>query len=273
MATANYQHKSVNGGQTPWKPYGLPMEVQKIDEGLSRTMATMGLVCAILVVMIHAGVSASGWQEQVMRVVRGFTRVAVPWFFLASGFFLARHVGEDGWYQSAVIKRMKSLLVPFFCWLIIYRLLDATLHLAACVAGRDFGGGKYYGVLDEIIYLCGIHPLRLVPIVWFLRALFFLVLLSPLFCVRSRRVAFCLLSGFLVAYAWHEGCPHGKMWSFFEYFFPLRGLFWFFAGMMICRFGLDVPKSFVFTFAALVFGMVFLFLKTHALFSGFSGGG
>ena len=236
-------------------------EPQKIDAGLSRAMATMGFVCAILVVMIHADVSATGWQGHVMQIIRGFTRIAVPWFFLAAGFFLAGHVGEPGWWRTEVTKRVKSLLIPFFCWLWIYRLFDAVLNLITHFVGYKFGGGAYYGLGDEIIYLLGIHPFRLAGIVWFLRALFLFALVSPLVSLRSRRTTYLLLGMFFLAYAGHEGCKGGNQWLLFEYFIPLRGLFYFTLGLTIRRFGLRIKRSPLFVWGLSAFGLFLLCVK------------
>lgn len=238
-----------------------PLKTQKIDAKLSRTMAMMGLVCAILVVMIHADVSASGWQGQIIQVIRGFTRIAVPWFFLAAGFFLAGHVGEPGWWRAEVAKRVKSLLIPFFCWLWIYRLFDVVLNIITNLVGYKFGGGAYYGLGDEIIYLLGIHPFRLAGIVWFLRALFLFVLVSPLVCLRSRRMTYLLLGMFFLAYAGHEGCRCGNQWLFFEYFFPLRGLFYFTLGLTVRRFGFRFKRSPLFVLSLSAFGAFLLYVK------------
>ena len=46
----------------------------------------------------------------------GLGKIAVPFFFLASGYFLAGHLDEDGWYGRKVKKRVFSLVIPLLLW-------------------------------------------------------------------------------------------------------------------------------------------------------------
>lgn len=236
----------------------------KISDELSCRMANMGFVCAILVVMIHADVAATGWQGHVMQIIRGMTRIAVPWFFLAAGFFLAGHMDEKGWWKREASKRVKTLLVPFFCWLFIYRLYDLILNVIAKCVGYDFGGGAYLGLGSEVIYLLGIHPFRLANVIWFLRALFFLVVLSPLLCSSSRIKTVLLLVVLFVLYAGHEMVlDNGNVWTFFEYFLPVRGLFYFGVGLALRRFDVKINRSVSIIMAAWGAGALLFYLKCH----------
>lgn len=75
-----------------------------VDKELSRRIANMSVVCMILVVVQHCDIG--GWINGHFGV---FTRVAVPWFFLASGFFFIGHISDNGWYAEALRKRTKRL--------------------------------------------------------------------------------------------------------------------------------------------------------------------
>lgn len=236
----------------------------KVSDELSRRMANMGFVCAILVVMIHADVAATGFQGQIMQIVRGITRIAVPWFFLAAGFFLAGHMDEKGWWKREVSKRVKTLLIPFFCWLFIYRLYDLILNVIARCVGYDFGGGAYLGLCSEIMYLLGVHPFRLAGVIWFLRALFFLAVLSPILCSPSRVKTGVLLSVLFVLYAGHEmRMDAGNTWLFFEYFLPLRGMFYFATGIALRRFDFNLIGSATSFLRAFGIWMLLLCLKCY----------
>ena len=85
---------------------------------LSNKIANMGFVCACLVVLIHSPMF--GNVGFVTYLLKNFlVRIAVPAFFMISGFLLARHCGEEGWYCREVCKRVKTLLVPLWCWCLI----------------------------------------------------------------------------------------------------------------------------------------------------------
>ena len=99
----------------------------KITPELSRRMATMSSICACLIVVIHATPKPDilTWQWWIVSLLckEGLCRIAVPWFFLASGFFLAGHFGEECWYRQEIKKRVMSLVVPFFAWTLIGKII------------------------------------------------------------------------------------------------------------------------------------------------------
>lgn len=88
-----------------------------VSQELSHKMSGFGFFCAILIVFIHVyynikpedGVLWWTW----ICVAQGVSRIAVPFFFVASGFWLAGHVGEQGWWRREIVKRLSSLVLPF----------------------------------------------------------------------------------------------------------------------------------------------------------------
>ena len=110
--------------------------MNKISTELSNKIANMGIVCAFLVICIHAtsAEDANWWN---WLIARGIGKIAVPFFFVAAGFFLAGHVGEDGWWKAAVMKRMRTLIVPLLLWnFIMYAVTNAMAVGANLSHGR-----------------------------------------------------------------------------------------------------------------------------------------
>ena len=75
--------------------------MQALDAGTSSKIAGFGFVCAFLVVMIHVPqpvpVDSSTPAWWLFRLTAGtFGRLGVPFYFAASGFFLARHLECGG---------------------------------------------------------------------------------------------------------------------------------------------------------------------------------
>lgn len=80
---------------------------------VSNKIKNLSFLCSLAVVAIHCG-----WDEDSLMksfFCEGVARIAVPFFFVVSGYFLARHIGEDGWYKQELRKRVASLLIPYFC--------------------------------------------------------------------------------------------------------------------------------------------------------------
>ena len=94
------------------------MIAAKIDPVSSARFANLKFVSALLIVVQHMFNIMHPGAHDLTRsfVVSGITGVAVPLFFFASGCFLALHFYDRGWLVSAVIKRMRTLLLPFFVW-------------------------------------------------------------------------------------------------------------------------------------------------------------
>ena len=173
---------------------------------LSRKLANMAVISSWLVVYIHIASSATEgtfdwWGIQLFR--QGICRIAVPFFFVASGFFLSRHVGEVGWWHRALKTRIGSLLVPFVIWELMYVL---CLQAITCLANPPEVAAR--ALLDELRAwptLLGIQggafP-RNGPL-WFVRALLLYVLIAPVLVAplrRSKRWAMGFLVVLAVAY-------------------------------------------------------------------------
>ena len=84
----------------------------------------MGLVCSMLMVLIHTGAvpckgGALWWVYSI--VGQGMATIAVPWFFLVSGYMLGGHLWDDGgWVYGEVGKRIRSLAIPFVLWNLLF---------------------------------------------------------------------------------------------------------------------------------------------------------
>lgn len=208
-------------------------------EQWSERLRGLALVGMFLVVCIHCTSSFKATNGYLWAFgYDGFFRVAVPFFFLVSGAFLGRHVDEAGWWRREALKRCRSLVVPYFVWLALFFVFRTTLlkivgvpvDLSWNALAVDFG-------LNPLEYP-GLRPL------WYVRALFGLVLISPIFVWLARRVCGWL---FLLA------LPFGD-WTFF----PLGIAF----GMGVIDLELTRPR------AAVILGVGCVVMAVGAFCSG-----
>lgn len=218
----------------------------KITDELSARFANMSFVCACLVVLLHETAEpvrgSALWWAQALFGAEGVAKIAVPYFFLASGFFLARRIRDDGlWYDDAVTKRIRSLLLPFLLWNAI-----GWLFLLIVVGFAESHGIKTglklpvcTGWVDAAAHI-GLHPLRTTahPHTWFLRSLFVNVLVSPLIAILIRRAKAWTIVLVALALAGLDyvavvlGAP--ALANFAKFIFSIEGLVYFSAGMLIC---------------------------------------
>lgn len=163
------------------------MEISKKSSG---KIANGGIIAAAMVVGIHVfkcdevGMFLWWWDRLISH---GIFLIAVPFFFVCSGYFLCRHYVNGSVvavWRVEMRKRVKSLLVPFVIWSIIgiclYQLLPARI-VANLAHGRDlfanFPDGWRFWARGFGIYPYA-HPL-VVPL-WYVRSLLIFVVLSPI---------------------------------------------------------------------------------------------
>lgn len=152
-----------------------------IGKQLSSKLSSVSFVCMCMIVGIHVHVSfereTALWY--LMGMIRSLLDVAVPMFFVISGFLLAGHFSEHGWWLREVKKRVKSLLVPYVVWNLIYWGLSHFPILGT----TDF---RFGGDGGDIL---GLNPFSWssLPYLWYVRCLMVYVFCAPLFLLCRRR--------------------------------------------------------------------------------------
>jgi len=202
-------------------------------------MANMGVVSAFLVVILHVGepkiVGSSGWWWSEICML--ISKIAVPYFFVAAGFFLAGHINEKGWWPKEVLKRIKTLLIPYIIWCLIWWLFYAPFGLYAdYLHSREFGysislfDSKWLNILGLNIFQCPFYS----PM-WFLRALFIIILGSVLLVPVIRRWGVVVLAMLFVSYVLiTPDATHKNEWSWMlRHGVSLFGTFWFSVGIFL----------------------------------------
>lgn len=212
-----------------------------VSKDVSSKIANMSLFGALLVISIHCGYSNSEsgicWLvEQIFS--GGYSRIAVPFFFLVSGYFLAVHIGEDGWWKKETLKRIRTIMLPFLTWEFIYQIIFMPLSIYADYrAGRPFGTNISF-LNGNALCVFGLEwdkwPAS-IPL-WFLRALFLFVIASPLVVFMLRKAA---KAWFLILFICTIGLnyapdPELGNWSgFFNHVFKISGFMYFSLGIYL----------------------------------------
>lgn len=190
---------------------------------LSRAFHLMSLICACLVVGIHM---PSYGKNMDVVLADGFCRIAVPFFFFASGFFLSGRINCQNWWRAAVFKRLTTLLSPFFIWTSLFLILPFLYGGRVCPL-NVVDVASFYGL--NIFSFPGVVPY------WFIRTLFVLCLLSKLFvkfCVGRPRLWLVFLTlGWLLFSPWHDVHPLGI--APLRRILPIDSIFFFNCGICV----------------------------------------
>lgn len=165
----------------------------EISAECSAKLATFSFFAAIMVVMIHARwfLCGDGMLQYVMRrlLSEGVTQVSVPFFFVVSGFLLAGRMSQTGWWWRSVKSRTVSLLLPYVIWDVLFTvgifgiLWLAQHHLVGSV--RECLFASISCGMERWSHVPGLHELWVSADdpMWYVRSLFILVLISPVYSV------------------------------------------------------------------------------------------
>jgi len=223
------------------RPERSSRQMQAIAPDISRKLANMSFFCSILVVLIHIQRPAGCDFWLIKWGSQGVAQLAVPFFFAMSGYVLLNHYtpANTEWWRMAIRKRVRTLVVPFFCLNIFWWPILYSFH---AVGVRYFQADATNRIMDITIlnFLKGINilPVLSAPVLgvlWYVRALLLLVLAAPILLwplVRSRRMGATMIVIIYVA------------WILQSCFLPwmsgelsLRCAFFFSSGMFIRLYG------------------------------------
>ena len=214
-----------------------------ISAELSRRLQVFGFFNALLIVLIHSMPSpefgSMKWWLTELLGRYGLCRIAVPYFFVAAGFFVAGHVYEDGWYKREVHKRVSTLVVPYLLWVCIGLVINYMFWVGIQTTGKIYGfQNPFYKPLHVwFINSFGINPfVNEVGPLWFVRDLFGLIVISPFLFLMIRWLKWWSVCMIFLVYGYFAILQlemNERWYNFFEYFISLRGLCYFTLGLKL----------------------------------------
>ena len=101
----------INKGQTKLSSYSNTSDIE-VYSGID----LFKIFAAILVVFIHSNIAKN--EEFSNVIVLCFSGIAVPFFFMGSGFFFYKKLSNVKDERSFIISYEKKLLFLYFFWLI-----------------------------------------------------------------------------------------------------------------------------------------------------------
>ncbi|ABM03015.1 hypothetical protein Ping_1180 [Psychromonas ingrahamii 37] len=171
----------------------------KLDRFSSERLDIIRFPLIVGVIFIHAigssvklknsntGIEQIGFISEFIQafISNGLARIAVPLFFLISGylFFLAFTWSLEK-YQSKVKSRLRTLVIPFLFWNAICILVFFIAQSIPSTSVFFSGSNQYiatYNVFDFFNNLLGLNKSPISYQFWFIRDLIVMVILAPLF--------------------------------------------------------------------------------------------
>lgn len=233
---------------------------------MSQRISLMKLICAFMVAVVHSQLANVNIVNYWVRegVMYGLCRVAVPFFFLSSGYFLSRHISDEDWWSNAVVKRIKGLLIPCVAFNTLFLGLVTVLGLL---------DGSFVFSFSRFVSDLGLD-LRRTPALsqlWYIRALLVLIFLSPLILnflarVKKRAALALVFSIALVCFVCRPFSDSGNsnLYFLFNYGISIEGLLYFAIGAFFYFHPVRLPTLFI-GWIALVLGLLGFLLRVVLL--------
>lgn len=215
----------------------------------SNKLTNLSWLCALLVVLIHAGTYAANLPGAALQTIygknwatflqlfftEGICRAAVPLFFLMSGYLFYRSYEPTArWHKNKILKRLRTNGIPYLFWGLAVIAFFAVAQAIPAVK-------QYFSSADRQIAQFSLsqwlNTIFLSPInspLWFLRDLIVLALVSPLLSLLCKKVPWVWLP--LVAVWWMLGLP--------IYVIRIESLLFFSCGAFLSLYAKDKLESF-----------------------------
>ena len=192
------------------------LKSNNLTEQIIQGFTILRFPLAIFVIMQHHNFdidwdAVNTWtqiENLAYRVLKIVDKVAVPCFYVISGFFFFLNVSEFKYtvYKKKLSKRFRSLIVPFILWNIIAYLF---LLCKDIVTGNNTipEGLLHFDsfMWSFLLFNGGTTPIN-APL-WFLRDLIVVVFLTPLIYLCIKKCPFIFLSVLIVLFFTFDKSP------------------------------------------------------------------
>lgn len=156
----------------------------------NKTIDVMKALSTIMVVYIHSHniVNYAGMENRntVIQLISVLTGAGVPAFFLISAYLMKKSTKP---YKENVKKKVKTLLLPYLLWILIYVMLEVVGNKVLPTAFSDVTKWSRVDWIKNLVGIPFVEPPIYSPL-WFVRDLFILNLIAPVFELIINKVPY-----------------------------------------------------------------------------------
>ena len=203
-------------------------DVMSLSLYTSRKISILSIIMAVLVVFIHAYTAGTpiGAESKVEWLVQDFisqgaARIAVPFFFIVFGYFLfSKYKAESGWFcvwKSVVLKRVKSLFVPYLLWANVGLAFGVVCSWFVCSLEESFDWSsiKWWLLALGLRFDVVIGPPVGMFHLWFVRIIFLATIVSPVLLWLYSKIAAWIVIAIAFLGIFVPGIPYWVVYGIF----------------------------------------------------------
>lgn len=173
-----------------------------MNQILSKKIKILSFITMIMVLFIHSfNVTLYPLQFQLATsysfLIQNFIsfhicRIAVPFFFILSGFLFAFNFNLTiNNYLLKLKSRIQTLVIPFFLWISLWTIFFLILSFLPFL--KSFINKPFEFESNPLILIFNIYWNPICYQFWFLKDLIFLILISPILIMCIRKIPFLIL--------------------------------------------------------------------------------
>ena len=222
-----------------------------INKVLSDKIRGISFLCTMLVIILHAyddnlwNTSRGSVYYIVTIISHGICGIAVPYFFIISGWLFTRQYDSGISYGNLMKKRLKTLGIPYIYWCLIYTF---TYVIVTIYGNKMAGRPLTMGTPLVLPLYSWKNPFRIFGLnlfnypanapLWYVRNLLLLILISPILMkIIKHKTTGIIFIVFLVMLDLASYKITSELWHvFFNIGFTFKGLLFYSIGIYLQKF-------------------------------------
>lgn len=230
-----------------------------MSDFLSKKITRVSFILAICIILYHTtNTSVYAYETfNPFRILQEFISniidVAVPTFFVISGFLYYHNCDTLSKGVDKAKKRVNTLLIPYLIFCAIYTIYFLTLYNLPGL--RDKFNNSAEGKLTFGNLLQGLLLAKYSGILWYVRNLLYLTALCPLifYSLKNKPLSYGVLGGLFVLFILNFNLPYVEFASWF----------WYYLGAVLATTIKDVKKvETKYSYIGLLCGLIFAGILT-----------
>lgn len=200
-----------------------------MDKFLSKKITRVSFILAICVILLHSTntITYTFAKYNPFRLLEEYLatlfEIAVPTFFVISGFLFYRNADSLQSVGNKCKKRIFTLLIPYLIFNVIYTIYFMSVYNIPGL--KEHFNNAYRGTLTLKTILRGVFLAEFSGILWYVRNLIVLTVISPIifYSLKIKPISFIIAFGLFITFLLNISIPKMTYIQFSSWFWYYLG--------------------------------------------------